>query len=54
MDLIGVIAEMREWRYGDDPPPYLPPIGKSALELGLHLGLIDAHPKRQPSGAYDP
>jgi hypothetical protein len=34
------IEDVRQWRYGDDEPPWLPPTERGAVELGIWLGLI--------------
>jgi hypothetical protein len=32
-ELLATIEEMRQWRYGDDRPPWLQPIKRAALAL---------------------
>jgi hypothetical protein len=38
------IHDVRQWRYGDDEPPWLPPMQSAGVELGIWLGLIAFDP----------
>jgi hypothetical protein len=37
LELLTAIMEVREWRYGPAPPPWLPPIRQAALALHAHV-----------------
>jgi hypothetical protein len=41
MELIEAIADVREWRFGPDEPPWLLPTWLSAVQLGLMTGQIE-------------